>query len=80
MECLAGTAILLPMAGSAEQVSEPWRQAANYADRLLRGAKVAELPFVQPSRVVFGVNLKTARLIEATIPFDLLALADEVME
>jgi hypothetical protein len=60
--------------------SEPWRQAANYADRLLRGAKVAELPFVQPSRVVFGVNLKTARLIEATIPFDLLALADEVME
>lgn len=56
------------------------RQAASYVDRLLRGAKVAELPFVQPSRVILGVNLKTAGAMNLTVPTDLLARADEVIE
>jgi putative ABC transport system substrate-binding protein len=56
------------------------RQAASYVDRLPRGAKVAELPFVQPSRVILGVNLKTAGAMNLTVPTDLLARADEVIE
>lgn len=57
-----------------------WRQAAAYADRLLRGADAGDRPFVQPSRIVFGINLKTAQALGLTIPPDLVAGADEVIE
>jgi putative tryptophan/tyrosine transport system substrate-binding protein len=59
---------------------EGWRQAAQYADRLLRGAKAAELPFVQASHIILGINLKAARELGLTLPADILARADEVIE
>jgi putative ABC transport system substrate-binding protein len=60
--------------------SHMWREAGGYVDRLLRGAMVAELPFVEPSRLFFGINVRTAKALGLTIPPTLLARADEVIE
>jgi putative tryptophan/tyrosine transport system substrate-binding protein len=54
--------------------------AAQYIDRLLKGAKVAELPVVLPSKFVLAVNLKTAHQLGITIPPSILLRADEVIE
>ncbi|MBV8537549.1 MAG: ABC transporter substrate-binding protein, partial [Alphaproteobacteria bacterium] len=54
--------------------------AATYVDRILKGAKVADLPFVEPSQLKLAINLKTARSIGVTVPANLLALADDVVE
>jgi putative tryptophan/tyrosine transport system substrate-binding protein len=61
-------------------VVESYRRSAEYVDRLLKGTKVAALPFQQPSRFTLVVNLKTARAIGIKLPATLLALADEVIE
>jgi putative tryptophan/tyrosine transport system substrate-binding protein len=57
-----------------------FRQLAGYAARILRGAKPAELPIEQPTKVEFIVNLKTARAIGAEIPRALMLRAGEVIE
>jgi putative ABC transport system substrate-binding protein len=57
-----------------------YRQAAVYADRILRGAKPAEMPVEQPSRYELIVNLKTAKAIGITVPQSVLLRADEVIE
>jgi putative ABC transport system substrate-binding protein len=54
--------------------------AASYVDRILHGTKVSELPFQYPTRFKFIINLKTAKALSLTIPPNLLALADEVIE
>jgi len=57
-----------------------YRGAASYVDRILRGAKVAELPVQLPTKYELVINLKAAKLAGVTVPPTLLAQADEVLE
>jgi putative ABC transport system substrate-binding protein len=61
-------------------LNESFDRAASLVDRILKGAKPAELPFEQPTRYLFVFNLKTAKSMKLEIPPTLLALADEVIE
>jgi putative ABC transport system substrate-binding protein len=57
-----------------------WRNAAGMVDRLLRGARVADLPFVRPTKVFMGVNQGAAQRLGVEVPPLILARADEVVE
>jgi putative ABC transport system substrate-binding protein len=57
-----------------------WRRAATYVDRILRGAKLAELPVQFPTKFEMAVNLKTAKALGLDVPLSLQQLADEVIE
>jgi putative tryptophan/tyrosine transport system substrate-binding protein len=61
-------------------VPDSYRRAASYVDRILRGAKVAELPVQQPVKYELTINIKTAKALGVIIPPSVLAIADEVIE
>jgi putative ABC transport system substrate-binding protein len=61
-------------------LTDQFRQAATYADRILRGEKPADMPVQAPTKYDLVINLKTAKALDLTVPAKMVARADAVIE